>query len=115
MLVAGAGTPVAWGETPEERCKRETESYNRLWQDAWVRNHPKEVAKGQQPPSPTPPYRCFGNDNPQQDMPLPHRGLLSHLLVVPRVVEHRQTQPPTVVVELGKVLPRGFSPNPPTP
>ena len=69
VLVAGAGTPVAWGETPEERCKRETESYNRLWQDAWVRNHPKEVAKGQQPPSPTPPYRCFGNDNPQQDMP----------------------------------------------
>ena len=69
VLVAGINTPIASGETPEERCKRETEAYNRLWQDAWVRNHPKEVAKGQQPPSPTPPYRCFGNDNPQQDMP----------------------------------------------
>lgn len=59
VLVVGAGTPVAFGETPEERCKRETEAYNRLWQDAWVRNHPKEVAKGQQPPSPTPPLPVF--------------------------------------------------------
>ncbi|ALE19073.1 hypothetical protein AL705_04975 [Lawsonella clevelandensis] len=69
MLGATISTPVSWGETPEERCKRETEAYNRLWQEAWIRNHPKEVAKGGQPPSPTPPYRCYGNDNPQHDMP----------------------------------------------
>ena len=115
VLVVGAGTPVAFGETPEERCKRETEAYNRLWQDAWVRNHPKEVAKGQQPPSPTPPTDVSVTTTYNKTCPatLPHRGLLSHLLVVPRVVEHRQTQPPTVVVELGKVLPQDFSPNPP--
>ena len=69
VLVAGINTPIASGETPEERCKRETEAYNRAWKDAWIRNHPREVAKGEQPPSPTPPYRCFGHDTPQQDMP----------------------------------------------
>ena len=69
VLVAGINTPIASGETPEERCKRETEAYNRAWKDAWIRNHPREVAKGEQPPAPTPPYRCFGHDTPQQDMP----------------------------------------------
>ena len=43
MLGATISTPVSWGETPEERCKRETEAYNRLWQEDWIRNHPKET------------------------------------------------------------------------
>lgn len=113
VLVAGLNTPIASGETPEERCKRETEAYNRAWKDAWIRNHPREVAKGEQPPSPTPPYRCFGHDTPQQDMPgyTPPPGA-----AVPPAGGGIPPAPPVLLgVLVGKGLPRGFFPNPPTP
>lgn len=45
------------GETPEQRCQRETEQYNQTQQSLWAATHP-----GQQIPTPPPwpPYVCVG-------------------------------------------------------
>ncbi len=65
FLLALILVPVfAYAETPEERCQRETRSYNEAWESAWRASHKEEVEAGQQPPAPNPPYRCFGTDTP---------------------------------------------------
>lgn len=54
-LIAG-GAPAS-AETPEQRCQRETATYNAAQESAWRATHP-----GQQVPNPAPwpPYICVG-------------------------------------------------------
>ncbi|MGL4305849.1 MAG: hypothetical protein ACRCSF_06810 [Mycobacteriaceae bacterium] len=53
VVVLGSGSASA--ETPEERCARETATYNNTWENTWRATHPGDVSD---PPPPPVPYIC---------------------------------------------------------
>ncbi|VHO00768.1 hypothetical protein LC603019_00976 [Lawsonella clevelandensis] len=100
MLGATISTPVSWGETPEERCKRETEAYNRLWQEDWIRNHPKEtgIAVGLRHDDDTPP--SSPTVSPKPDVPPTSQEPLSTPLTLPQ-----PTTTPTAMISSSSKAP----------
>lgn len=62
LLTSLAGMGTASGETPAERCARETAAYNSAWATSWAVTNP-----GQSPadaPPPPVPYVCAEPQNP---------------------------------------------------
>src|SRR5699024_6968636 len=57
-------TPVAVAETPEQRCARETATYNAAQEAAWRATHPGQSVPN---PAPWPPYVCVGGPNVDVD------------------------------------------------
>lgn len=55
------GLGVASAETPAERCKRETTTYNNAWRSTWTQANPGK-SPSDAPPPPVP-YRCGGGNN----------------------------------------------------
>lgn len=51
----------ATGETPEERCQRETAAYNAAWESTWRASHPTDPGP---PPPPPVPYTCHDPATP---------------------------------------------------
>ncbi len=59
VLVGSAGT--ATGETPAERCARETSAYNATWESTWRASNPGNTGP---PPPPPVPYVCHDPGEP---------------------------------------------------
>ncbi|APB00931.1 hypothetical protein NS506_06900 [Nocardia seriolae] len=64
LFAVNAGT--ATGETPEERCQRETAAYNSAWESTWRASHPGDSGP---PPPPPVPYVCHDPGTPTTTTP----------------------------------------------
>lgn len=73
--------PAAKAETPEERCKRQTDEYNAAWKRQWAQSHKSEAARGVEAPPPLVPYRCVPVPSntvaPPSGVPAPGAGAVA--------------------------------------
>ena len=73
--------PAAKAETPEERCKRQTDEYNAAWKRQWAQSHKSEAARGVEAPPPPVPYRCVPVPSntvaPPSGVPAPGAGAVA--------------------------------------